>query len=193
MISVCWRSLTPFGDGRSGCWGDKHVLSMSLWACFYLSEPTLLPLLLSRRLFLLMMIPEGPVFTVIWHLVEAFLRVVQAWAISILFGCWSMTLSRWYRKPWATQCWELWDGLCQLVPSWSHSAPAHLSQGCARQRGDALRSAWRWTFPWSWPSLVAWGSPSLLWWEGWKGGRAEVSFPFLVPWRVYYLIRYKGC
>lgn len=153
MRSVCWRSLTPLGDRRSGCWGDKHVLSAPLWVRFYLSEPTLLPLLLLRRLDLLMMIPKDTVFTVIWGHVE----VAQAQAINILFGCLSMTFSRWYRKPRAMQSWELWDGPCsQLVPLRPHSAPARLSQGRARHWGDVSRAAQRWTYPQSWSSPVAW-------------------------------------
>lgn len=73
MSDVCWGSLTSLGDRRSSWWGDKLVPSAPLWACFYLSEPTL-PLLLLRRLDLLMVIPKGPFFIGICVHVEALPR-----------------------------------------------------------------------------------------------------------------------
>lgn len=73
MCDVCWGSLTLSGDRRGGWWGDKWVQRGPLWAYLYRSETTL-PLLLLRRLDLLVVIPKGPVFIVICAHVEALPR-----------------------------------------------------------------------------------------------------------------------
>lgn len=57
--SVCWRSFHPAWGREEWLVGDKHILSAPRGACFYLSEPMLLLLLLLRKLDLFTMIPKG--------------------------------------------------------------------------------------------------------------------------------------
>lgn len=69
MSGVCWGSFTLLGDRRRGWWGDELVPFAPLWACSYPSEATW-PLLLLRRLGLLVLIPKGFLTIVICARVE---------------------------------------------------------------------------------------------------------------------------
>lgn len=92
--------------------GEISAYSAPLRACFYLSEPTSLPLLLPRRLDLMLMIPKGMVFTVTWGHIEDSHRK----------GCLS-TSHRGLRCLSVTETHGPWSGgSCRMVPtvSWCH-------------------------------------------------------------------------
>lgn len=144
MSGVCWGSLTPLGDRRSGWWRDKCA---PLWACFYFSEATL-PVLLLGTLDLLAVIPKGCVLIVICAHVEALARKGSLSTSHEWGFCLSMTLSRWSGMCSAGSCGISWCccGPLVFLPIW------------ARPWGDVSKSAKR--LPWSQSSPVAQGSHS---------------------------------
>lgn len=134
MSGVCWGSLTPPGDRRSGCWGNKRVPFAPLCACFYLSEPTS-PLFLLRRLDLLVVIPKSCFHCYLWpcggslstnH--ELFFLFAWEWPFPGGAGNWDV------------QWRELWDDelvLQWLLPIWAR--PEQAMGWCLRvQKGFSL-------------------------------------------------------
>jgi len=131
MNGVCWRSLTPFVDGRSGCWGDKHVLFAPLLSVRLLSEPTLPPPLLSRRLELRKMILKGTVL-------HCYLGPISLMEMHFTKSCSRTNSPMAYLTAWvcpfpgvpenSRPCCAVTQPLCQLVLSQPNNAPAPLSQ-----------------------------------------------------------------
>lgn len=130
MNRVCCRSLTPFVDGRSSCWGDKHVLSAPSWVCVSMLNPHC-HLLLPRRL------SWGRWSQRAWFL-HCYLGLLSLVEMHFWKSCSRTNNPMAYLTAWvwpfpgvpenSKSCCAIGQFLCQLMLLQPHNAPAPLSQ-----------------------------------------------------------------